>query len=341
MPNQKRACTDEARGETSEFKSIASEFRRLSTRFEEYRQQDVKAVHLSVNLGESKVRSGRLLVAAIDAGAFPKSMSQQNGEWWDRTIGRLPGSVFTISSDGFRWRKGEPPPGESPEFVAAASKPLDPGQLARCWTFAIGSWLVLKFPYRFRHNAAGKDWTHDLLDRETGRPVDKDGKVLRGRWFKDGEPLPYDFQHTPDLRDGNYEWKLEGEPAMEHEKYDEADWLDRLRARAEVYADACELLADLVERSCVTSDKNEAAEGAGGGKTAAARRPMTDGQKRLWDALEGQVLSAKELARELDSSEDTVRQWVRELRAARYSIDRRSGRGYFRPDAPPPEIAES
>ncbi len=249
MPNQKRACTDEARCETSKFKSIASEFRRLSKRFEEYRQQDARAAHLSVDLAESTVRSGRLLVAAIDAGAFPKSMSEENGEWWDRTIGRLPGSVFTIFPDGFRWRKGEPPPGESPEFVAAASKPLDPAQLARCWTFAVGSWLVPKFPLRFRQNAAGKDWTHVLVDRETGRPVDKDGKVLRGRWFKDGKPLPYDFQHTPDLRDGNYEWKREGEPAMEHEKYDEADWLHCLRVRAEVYDDACQLLADLVEPS--------------------------------------------------------------------------------------------
>lgn len=264
MPNQKRACTDEARCETSKFKSNASAFRRLSKRFEEYRQQDARAAHLSVDLAESKVRSGRLLVEAIDAGAFPKSMSEQNGEWWDRTIGRLPGSVLTISPDGFRWRKGEPPPGENPEFVAAASKPLDPAQLARCWTFAIGSWLVPKFPSRFRHNAAGKDWTHVLVDGETGRPMDKDGKVLRGRWFKDGKPLPYDFQWAPDLRDGNYEWRLEGEPAMEHEKYDEADWLHHLRTRAEVYAEACQLLADLVERSCVTSDKNDAADGAGG-----------------------------------------------------------------------------
>ena len=249
MPNQKRACTDEARGEYSEFTSIASEFRRLSKRFEEYRQQDARAAHLSVNLGESKVRAGRVLVAAIDAGAFPKSMSEQNGEWWDRTIGRLPGGVFTIFRDGFRWRKGEPSPEESPEFVAAASKPLDPAQLARCWTFAIGSWLVPEFPCRFRHNAAGKDWEHVLGDRETGRPVDKDGKVLRGRWFKDGKPMPYDFQHTPDLRDGNYEWKLQGEPAMVHEKYDEADLLHLLQARAEVYAEACLQLADLVEPS--------------------------------------------------------------------------------------------
>ena len=300
MPNQRRACTDEARCETSEFKSIASEFRRLSKRFEEYRKQDAKAAHLSVNLAESHVRSGRMLVAAIDADAFPKSMSEQNRGWWDRTIGRLPGGVLTISLDGLRWRKGEPSPGERPEFIAAASKPLDPAQLARCWTFAVGSWLVPKFPSQFRQNAAGKDWTHVSLDRETGRPVDKDGKVLQGRWFKDGKPLPYDFQHSPDLRDGKYKWKLEGEPAMEHEKYDEADWLNCLRVRAEVYDDACQLLADLVERSCVTSDKNEVADAAGGRNApAGAVAPLAvdtrPRQKKHWS----EILLLKEIAQKV------------------------------------------
>ena len=65
-------------------------------------------------------------------------------------------------------------------------------------------------------------------------------------------------------------------------------------------------------------------------------RPLTGGQRRLWDALAGRCLNAKELAAEseLDTSEDTVRQWVRGLKAAGRDISHRPGRGYFRPDAP-------
>lgn len=68
-----------------------------------------------------------------------------------------------------------------------------------------------------------------------------------------------------------------------------------------------------------------------------SKRVMTDGQKRLWDALDGRALAGKELAAEseLDTSPETVRQWVSELRKAGYKIGTRPGRGYFRPDAPP------
>jgi len=65
--------------------------------------------------------------------------------------------------------------------------------------------------------------------------------------------------------------------------------------------------------------------------------PMTDGQKRLWDALKGRALTGKELAssNELDTSQETIRQWVGELKKAGYEIPNRRGRGYYRPDAPP------
>ena len=68
-----------------------------------------------------------------------------------------------------------------------------------------------------------------------------------------------------------------------------------------------------------------------------SKQVMTDGQKRLWDALAGRALTAKELASKsiLDTSEDTVRRWVFELRKAGYEIDHRRGRGYVRPDARP------
>ena len=76
------------------------------------------------------------------------------------------------------------------------------------------------------------------------------------------------------------------------------------------------------------------------GSAAKLKRLMTKGQKGLWDALAGHVMDAKELAAEemLNTSENVIRQWVGDLKAAGYNIDHRSGRGYFRPDAPPPEI---
>lgn len=96
---------------------------------------------------------------------------------------------------------------------------------------------------------------------------------------------------------------------------------------------ACELMAGLLRDykggQVVPPDKASFVVGS--------KQVMTDGQKRLWAALHGRALTAKELAAqsELDSSEDTVRQWVCGLKKAGYEISRRSRRGYFRPDAPP------
>ncbi len=73
-------------------------------------------------------------------------------------------------------------------------------------------------------------------------------------------------------------------------------------------------------------------------ETGGKNRVMTDGQKNLWRALKNCASSGKELANELDTSEDTVRQLIKELRAANYEIENRRGRGYFRPDAPPDDL---
>ncbi len=63
----------------------------------------------------------------------------------------------------------------------------------------------------------------------------------------------------------------------------------------------------------------------------------THGQERLWTLLAGRAGTAKKLAADpdLDTSEETVRQWVRDLRRAGRVIENRRGRGYWRPDAPP------
>lgn len=73
-----------------------------------------------------------------------------------------------------------------------------------------------------------------------------------------------------------------------------------------------------------------------------ARRPLTDRQRELWNALDGCILSAKELAadKELTSTEDAVTHLVAAIRKRGRGIETVPGRGYYRPDAPPPEFAD-
>lgn len=68
-------------------------------------------------------------------------------------------------------------------------------------------------------------------------------------------------------------------------------------------------------------------------------QPMTDGEKRFWDALYGRAVPGKALAKELDTSPDTVRGWKSRLVRSGYRVENRSGRGYFRPDAPPDDLS--
>ena len=68
---------------------------------------------------------------------------------------------------------------------------------------------------------------------------------------------------------------------------------------------------------------------------AEGRPLMTDGEKAGWDALRGTALTAKEVARKLDTSEQTIKEHAQELRRKGYNVKNQSGRGYFRPDAPP------
>ncbi len=77
--------------------------------------------------------------------------------------------------------------------------------------------------------------------------------------------------------------------------------------------------------------------------TPSRRQMMTDGEKRVWNALKGRALTGAELVRLLkseqgfDTSEETIRQHVADLRKSGYSIETKRGRGYWRPDAPPTE----
>ncbi|UYV13437.1 MAG: hypothetical protein NCW75_03925 [Phycisphaera sp.] len=67
---------------------------------------------------------------------------------------------------------------------------------------------------------------------------------------------------------------------------------------------------------------------------------MTDGQCEVWELLDGQAMTAKELAAQLPGrpSEEAVRQRVREIKRSGQQIANKPGRGYYRPDSPPDDL---
>ncbi len=116
-----------------------------------------------------------------------------------------------------------------------------------------------------------------------------------------------------------------------------------LSSRERIIAIAAKRVTEKLELIKTRAERTGDGESVQPGKASfvvGSKRVMTDGQKRLWDALHERALTGKELAAEteLDSSEETIRQWVSELRKAEYEIDNRRGRGYFRPDAPPADF---
>lgn len=121
----------------------------------------------------------------------------------------------------------------------------EPERYSLLWVFNVGE-LAKEFPNRFRHNAAEWNWAHLAMDPE-GRPLGKDRKPLRARRYRNGEPLPDDWQGNETHKGERYEWRLEGELAYQHDFYDAADALAHLRIRAEVSADACRVLDDLLQ----------------------------------------------------------------------------------------------
>ncbi len=199
--------------------SIAAGFRLLASRFQDFARRAEKSRHLLTNIAQTGIRAGRLLQDAAEAGAF-------EGESW--------------------WRDGKSPlhPYDDGKgcFIRYES---DAEFFFQLWSTAIGSWLAERFPGRFRHDAAEWDWAHVATDEE-GRLLGEDGKPLYGQWYKDGKPLPEGFRWTPQCPHGEYAWRLEGKVAYREDSYDEADCLEHSRIRAEVYMDACCLLAEMV-----------------------------------------------------------------------------------------------
>ncbi|QOJ18612.1 MAG: hypothetical protein HRU76_13920 [Phycisphaeraceae bacterium] len=246
--------------------AIARGFRALAERYTGDVERDTKAGHLAFNVRARNIQASRLLVAAIDAGAFPKVRAELNGAWWDRATGRLPGGVLTIYGT-ITWKQGEPLPDDRPEYLADAAKPLTPEQHAMCWVHALTSWLYPKFQPRFRHDANKLDWSHCATDAE-GKPVDRTGRTLEAHWYRNGERLP-DGWNPANVCDGaHYELKLDGEIAKREDFYSEVDWLAHHRVRAEVHGDACRLLAELIDAGIQLAPPAGARGDAGGNDDA-------------------------------------------------------------------------
>jgi len=70
-----------------------------------------------------------------------------------------------------------------------------------------------------------------------------------------------------------------------------------------------------------------------------AKEILTDGERSLWDVLRGRTDTAKKLAKELDTSERVIHKWKRGLCEKGYQVNNQRGRGYYRPDAPPDDLA--
>lgn len=72
-------------------------------------------------------------------------------------------------------------------------------------------------------------------------------------------------------------------------------------------------------------------------------KPMSGGQKQVWDLLENCALTGSELVKALkqrgvESSDGMVRQHIHNLKQTGFAVENRRGRGYYRLDAPPPDM---
>ena len=74
----------------------------------------------------------------------------------------------------------------------------------------------------------------------------------------------------------------------------------------------------------------------------ASIKPLPERQEEVWNWLNGRILSAKEIATDVYgdyTKEDAVRKVISAIRGAGREIPHVS-RGYYRPDEPPPDLAD-
>ncbi len=122
----------------------AESFRQLADRFESLANADLKVQHLALQVSAYSVTAGRLLLQVAEQGAF-------SGDPWWRPSG--PGNDFGAGRKG-PWK-----------FES------DEERYGLLWTFAIGSWLVKRYPEVMRHQAGELDWKHYKWDAEERRAI--------------------------------------------------------------------------------------------------------------------------------------------------------------------------
>ena len=72
------------------------------------------------------------------------------------------------------------------------------------------------------------------------------------------------------------------------------------------------------------------------------KKPLTDDECEIWSLLDGQRFTAKEMSQKLryTPAPETVTKRIQRLRAKGYGIENAGGgTGYYRLDAPPPDLA--
>jgi len=77
------------------------------------------------------------------------------------------------------------------------------------------------------------------------------------------------------------------------------------------------------------------------GRNDSTMIPLTDRQQEVWAILKGEQLTAKEIAAELDSTPEAVRQLIKGIRRTGRTVKSQGVSGYYRPDAPPDKDCES
>lgn len=147
----------------------------------------------------------------------------------------------------------------------------------------------------------------------------------------------YGDRHYDEQFIGEYCWRLVSNKPIQHDEFEEhVAALQKEGFTEELIRDLltyCPVEADEMKLgSAGATRRNDLSEPP---ELSKKNRVMTDGQRRLWNALEARAFTGKELAATLDTTEDTIRQLIKELRDVGYNVENRRGRGYYRPDAPP------
>ncbi|MBI4719471.1 MAG: hypothetical protein HY763_16875 [Planctomycetes bacterium] len=268
------------------------DLRVLAGRFEEFPRLKNKARHLDAALFENEVRAGRRLIEAIDAGGFPPARENVNGVWWDRAQGKIPGGFNAVCVESkwpqvhsLVWVEDSPRIGyaiqeewaKSEEYLSLFRDPLQPWQYARCWLLAITNWLSKQFPQRFTHQADMKTFKA-LLAQRTAREIEARRSSVA--LYKDDARLPHDATPSPPaVGPVHYDVRVADHQAAD--VLDDADWSNRQRDLMHTDADACRLVAGMVNEFLAADDTSARSAGAGRTNSSDARANL-----RGWERLE-------------------------------------------------------